>query len=1149
MEADPVKGPDEGVDSRTGDVAPCETLLVQLTPPLSREQLAERFGASPEAFSAFSAVRDEGGIRDLRFVYANPAAARLFQRTAAELEGQLLLEVAPSHKPIGLFERLVRVLESGEPDRHAFFYVAPGVSGWFRSWVCKWGDGVTVQLEDETERVLSGAAVKASKTGASVSPERDLLEAMLRHLPAHIVLFSLPDFVFEYVNDAFLTGGRGRELIGQSALEIFSELMDHPLATGVRQSLATGKPYVNKEVPLRMDFGTGLEERVFSVVYQPVAGADGRPVALLGFHFDVTEQAQARACTEALLREKEEMATQLEEERRWQKAVLTDVSQGLAVLASDGLLLFCNPRMEELLGRKAALAPRMVAELFPQAWPDGHDIPQDERAFHRAVKSGVPVRNVPVAYPHPDRGTITLDVSVAPVLDSGRSVAVAIVTVDDVTERHRLEAERSAALAAEREARFQAEALARDLARSEERFRSLVETSSQAIWTTDWQGNVLNPIPGWAALTGQSPEETRGHGWLNAIHRSDVLAMQQMWREALRTRQPASAYCRVRRPDGEWVECVARGVPLFDDGERVREWVGTMRDVSVERREEAALRLLSSTGAELSSTLDVAETLRAVTRLAVPALADFCIVDALREDGTRERVAVGHARAEDAELAERVRQVGPAPGGPLREALQTLKPVLIPVVNPQELLDATARDASHREVLASIRARSLLAVPLVARGRPLGVIGLIFSHSDRRYGPLDVALAEEVCRRAALAIDNATLYQRAEEANRAKDEFLATVSHELRTPLSAILGWTQLLRGGGLSLEKQARALETLERNARVQARLVEDLLDVSRIVAGETRLETAAVEMARVVDSALEALRPAAEAKQIALGLELDRELLVSGDADRLQQVTWNLLSNAIKFTAPNGRVSVTLKTSGHHAELAVSDTGRGMTEEFLPHVFERFRQADSTPTRSTGGLGLGLSIVRHLVELHGGTVSAASAGEGLGATFTVRLPLRRGLDAGRLSTRRTPSLGVRAALPSLAGVRVLVVDDEAEMRELIATVLSQQKADVTTVSTAAEALDAIRLGRPHVVLAEVSMPGENGRPLLDLIHSLGPAHGGRTPAVALSALGAPGEQARALRAGFQAYLTKPVDAAELVNVVAELVASETTTDASVVG
>ncbi len=1113
---------------------------------LGREQLAEVFDARPEPFCALRAVRGEQGIRDFRFAYVNPAALRLLHRAKLdEVEGHLLLEVAPSHGPTGLFERYVRVVETGEADRHSFFYAGERMSGWFSSVAVRWGDGLTVAYRDASQDVTGRELLRAAPAGPRASsPARELLEAMLRHLPARVVLLSLPDFVLEYVNDAFLEGSQGRQLIGKRAAELFPELVDHPLAAGIRQCLATGTPYVNLEVPLRMDFGRGLEERIFSVVYQPVADAAGHPVALLGFHFDITKQAEARACTEALLREKEQLAAQLEEERRWQKAVLTDVSQGLAVLAPDGSLLFCNPRMEELLGRSADASPRMVAELLPSFRPDGHLIAEAERTFHRAVRSGLPVRNVPALYPHPVRGDITLDVSVAPILDAARKVTAAIVTVDDVTERHRLERERAAALSAEREARLQAEALARDLARSEERFRSLVEMSSQAIWTTDWSGNVVTLAPEWTALTGQTPEQTKGRGWLDAIHPSDVVAMTQMLRNGLQTHQPQSVACRVRRADGEWAECVARGVPLLDEEGRVREWVGTVRDVSVERREEAALRLLSSTGAELSSTLDVAETLQAVTRLAVPALADFCIVDALRADGTRQRVAVGHARPEDAELAEQVRRAGPAPGGPLAEALERLTPVLLPVMNVPEVLDATARDAGHRAVLADIQGRSLLAVPLLARGRPLGVIGFFYSHSGRRYGPLDVALAEEVCRRAAAAIDNAQLYQRAEEANRAKDDFLATVSHELRTPLSAILGWTRLLRGGGLPPEKQARGLETLERNARVQARLVEDLLDVSRIVAGETRLSLAPVEVARVVDAALEALRPAAEAKEIQLHVAMDRALVVAGDADRLQQVTWNLLSNAIKFTPAKGSISVRLEASTGHAALSVTDDGQGITAEFLPHVFERFRQADSTATRSTGGLGLGLSIVRHLVELHGGTVTASSGGPGQGATFTVRLALQAEAD---LPARQTPGGGERAAPASLAGVRVLVVDDEAELRELLSAVLGQQHAVVSRAGSAAEGLDVLVREQPHVLVADVAMPGENGYQLLARVRSLPADRGGRTPAVALSAQSGPADRQRALRAGFQVYLAKPVEPAELVRVLAELVASATTWEAPV--
>jgi PAS domain S-box-containing protein len=981
----------------------------------------------------------------------------------------------------------------------------------------------------------------------AVSPDgagRGLLEAALRHLPARVVLFSLPDFVFEYVNDAFLDGDRGRELIGRRAADVFPHLIDHPLAREVAQVLTTGRPYVNSELPLRMDWGKGLEDRVFSVVYQPVLGPDGRPVAMLGFNFDVTDQAQARACTEALLEEKEQLATELDRERSWLEAVVTNISQGLAVLAADGTRLFVNPRMHELIGRAAEM-PRLLPDELPLFWPDGRRIPDEQRPFQRAVSTGRPVRNVAVLYPHPERGPVILDVSVAPIHRDG-AVAAAVITVDDVTERSRLEHERTDALQAEREARMRAEALARDLARSEERFRSLVETSSHhAIWHTDWQGKVAAPGAGWLALTGQTPEQARGLGWLDRIHPDDVGAMQALWREALRTGKPVQADFRVRRADGEWAECVSRGVPLLDEDGWVREWVGTTRDVSLERREAAALRLLSSTGAELSSTLDVAETLRALTRLAVPALADLCIVDRLREDGSRVRVAVGHSRPEDAELAERIRELEPSPSGPLADALRRLEPVLIPTVTPA-VLQATARDEVHRAVLGGIHSRSILAVPLVARGRPLGVVGLLYSHSDRRYRAIDVALAEEVCRRAALAIDNATLYQRAEEANRAKDEFLATVSHELRTPLSALLGWSRLLFGGTLAPEKQARALETLNRNARSLARLVEDLLDVSRIVAGKMQLQRSVVEMARVVEAAVEALRPAAVAKAIELSVELEPGVMLTGDPDRIQQVTWNLVSNAIKFTPRQGRVEVRLRTAAGQAELAVEDDGQGIQPSFLPFVFERFQQADTTATRAHGGLGLGLSIVRHLVELHGGT---ASAGPGTGAIFTVQLPLGPRVEPPVAARRPTPGLGLPVRLPPLAGVRALVVGADADMAQLLSTVLGQQGAEVTEASGTAEALEHLGRGGRDVLVVDLAMPGGEGRALLASIRRLPADRGGRTPAVALAALSWGQEPEQIRRAGFQAQVQRPLEPAELVSVVAELVAESRTGEESVAG
>ena len=1100
---------------------------------LGREQLSEVFDARPEPFCALRAIRGEQGIRDFRFEYVNPAALRLLRwARAEEVEGHLLLEVAPSHGPTGLFERYVRVVETGQTDRHSFFYAGERVSGWFTTVAVRWGDGLTVTFRDDAQDVQAREPLRTALAGSRASsPARELLEAMLRHLPARVALLSLPDFVLEYVNDAFLEGIQGRPLLGKRAADLFPELLDHPLAAGVRQCLATGTPYVNPEVPLRLDFGRGIEERIFSVVYQPVADAEGHPVALLGFHFDITRQAEARACTEALLREKEQLASQLEEERRWQKAVLTDVSQGLAVLAADGDLLFCNPRMEELLGRQADAAPRLVAELFPSVRPDGRRIPEAERPFHRAVSSGLPVRNVPAVYPHPVRGDITLDVSVAPILDAGRTVTAAIVTVDDVTERHRLEHERGAALSAEREARLQAEALARDLARSEERFRSLVETSSQAIWTTDWSGYALTVAPGWCALTGQTHEEAKGRGWLAAIHPNDLGAMQQMLRDGLKTLQPQSVACRVRRADGEWAECVARGVPLLDEGGRV---AGVGGDGARRQR-----RAPGGSGAAAS----LQHRGRAIEHLG--RFRDAAGGDAAGGPGARGLLHRGRAargrdtRAGGGGACAAGGRRGGGASPPVRARLRGAagRGARAPHAGAaagDECPGGARRQGprrAHREVLAAIQGRSLLAVPLLARGRPLGVIGFFYSHSDRRYGPLDVALAEEVCRRAAAAIDNARLYQRAEEANRAKDDFLATVSHELRTPLSAILGWTRLLRGGGLSPEKHARALETLERNARAQARLVEDLLDVSRIVAGETRLAVAPVEVARVVDAALEALRPAAEAKEIALRVALDRSLMVAGDADRLQQVTWNLLSNAIKFTPPKGSIAVRLEQSAGHAALSVTDDGQGITAEFLPHVFERFRQRLHRHALPHRGLGLGcpssgtwwscmaapsLRPAAGLARRHFHR-SAGPPGRGRAGPQPPRWP---GCGCWWWTTRRAAGTVVHRAGPAARPGQLCCQRCRGAGRP--------------------PPRAAARAGGRRGHAGGERLPAAGARP------QPAPGPGGRTPAVALSAQSGPGDRQRALRAGFQVYVWQ-VETAELVSVLAELVASATTWKARV--
>ena len=378
----------------------------------------------------------------------------------------------------------------------------------------------------------------------------------------------------------------------------------------------------------------------------------------------------------------------------------------------------------------------------------------------------------------------------------------------------------------------------------------------------------------------------------------------------------------------------------------------------------------------------------------------------------------------------------------------------------------------------------------------------------------------------------------AEAANRAKDEFLAMVSHELRTPLSAMLGWSRMLTTGKLDPDSVNRGIEAIERNARAQTQLIGDLLDISRITTGKLQLNVRPLRLDSVITNTIDAMRPTAQAKQILLHANLDTDAgSISGDPDRLQQIIWNLLSNAIKFTPAGGRVEITLERVGTHIQITVADTGQGIDAEFLPHVFERFRQADSSSTRKFGGLGLGLSIVRHLVELHGGTVQVDSPGEDQGATFTVRFPL---LTEYEESCNNHPvehsGDGAVTAELSLKGIRVLVVDDDTDSRAVIGEMLLQFGAEVLTAASAPDALQALELWSPDVLLSDIEMPNEDGYSLLQKIRSKDSKSGGLIPAAAITAYGRSEDRLRVLRAGYQIYLPKPVDPHELALVVASL-------------
>jgi signal transduction histidine kinase len=441
---------------------------------------------------------------------------------------------------------------------------------------------------------------------------------------------------------------------------------------------------------------------------------------------------------------------------------------------------------------------------------------------------------------------------------------------------------------------------------------------------------------------------------------------------------------------------------------------------------------------------------------------------------------------------------------------------------------------------------SYLAVPVVSRsGEVIG--GLFFGHPEPgRFGEREEHVVVGLAAQAAIAMDNARLYekeqqarQEAEAANRTKDEFLATLSHELRTPLNAILGWARMLEGGGLTPEARDKALAVIVRNAKMQSQLIEDLLDVSRIVTGKLKLEVRPVTLAPVVEAALDTIRPAAEAKGVRLQAVIDPGGgPVLGDPERLQQVVWNLLSNAVKFTPRGGRVHVSLRRINSHAEIVVGDTGPGIPAALLPVIFDRFRQADSSSRRAHGGLGIGLALVRHLTEMHGGRVEAYSPGPDQGSTFTVRLPLLIHADA-QTDTRVHPRAGgavPRAAGGALEGVKVLVVDDENDALVLFSTVLAGAGAETRPVTSTAEALAVLDAWEPDVLLSDIEMPGEDGYALIRSVRG----RRDRTnavPAVAVTAYGRLEDRVRVLEAGFQMHVVKPVEPAELIAVITSLV------------
>jgi PAS domain S-box-containing protein len=670
---------------------------------------------------------------------------------------------------------------------------------------------------------------------------------------------------------------------------------------------------------------------------------------------------------------------------------------------------------------------------------------------------------------------------------------------------------------------------------SEALFHEMADTAPAMLWISDTSGAWAFLSRQWYELTRQNPEGALGLGWLDALHPDDRDSAAEVVFEATDQRRPFHFECRLLQPDGEPRWTIIAGQPrLGDDGDFLG-FVGSAIDITERRKAEEAVidevhtrETLSRVGAALASELDpdtlIQAAIDAATALTSAQWGVFVFTAANDGGDTIEHHAVSglptHALPDGADASD----------------MTARRPAIVRIDDLLAAGDAETTNVDRRWLPKDRTIRSYLSVPVVSRtGDVHG--GLCFGHSRAGvFMPRHEQLASGIAAWAALALDNASLYKEAQDANRAKDEFIATLSHELRTPLNAMLGWAYMLRANVLPPETQRRALDTLERNVRTQAQLVDDLLDVSRIVAGKLYIKGDAVDLTSVVVSAAETVRPATVAKGLSLRVVVnaDQQVIVTGDADRLRQILWNLLTNAVKFTPKGGRIEIELRCTDTGASVVVSDTGQGIRPDFLRHVFERFRQADSTASRRHGGLGLGLAIVRHLTEAHGGSVSAESAGEGQGATFIVHLPVRELRARERVGQSREP----RGT--ALAGLRVLVVDDEADTREVLRVLLEVQGAGVTVASSAGEALDLLRQQPTDVLLADIGMPEQDGYALIEAVRAL-PTPEAMIPAIAVTAYVSSRDRTQAFKAGYGWHLAKPVDPQQLVAVVSAAARSHT--------
>ncbi|MBW4643159.1 MAG: PAS domain S-box protein [Goleter apudmare HA4340-LM2] len=1147
---------------------------------------------------------------------------------------------------------------------------------------------VALNISDRKQTELEKARLQQQLQQAIQEKDKSLalLNTWVASSPVALAFLD-PQLRYVYANEALaaINGIPLSQHIGRNLWELLPEWAPQ-IEPILSQVIQTQQPLLNQELSGET-YPPGVYHHSL-VSYYPVCLPNGEILGVGVTAIDITHLKQ----TEQALRESEAKFRSVVESNMigigfWERGgIITD--------GNDALLNMVGYTREDLLtGRLnwVDLTPLEYLQLDEQALTQLQDSPvctPYEKQYIHKNGSRIPVL---VGASH-FRGTV----------DRGAFFVL------NMTERKQAE-----------EARYE----------SEERFRAMFNQAPVGISLVALDGQFLQVNPALCEITGYSSEELTQMSFEEITHPDDlevdwIYARQVLAREITGYSLEKRYICK----DGVvlWVNLTSSVV--WDAEGNPRYAFGIIEDISDRKQAQATQQFLVETSAQLAAALDYEVALSNVANLAVPTLADFCVVDIFREDNSIQHLAIATADPAKKDIIRELRRRYPSHTKQKHSILPQLQQgesLFYLDFSQSATLAEFAQDEEHLQLLLSLGIRSLMVIPLYSRGQLFGAMSFVTAESGRYYGQADLALSEDIARRAATAIDNARLYQEtqqakqaaeravnrmvrlqritaalsealtpqevarvvvnqgiaalgttsgsvallvegstqikvvqaigypqsvidtwqsfplntdvplaetvrtgksiflenvaalidkyphledtitttgnqafaclpliveakaigalglsfttaqvfsqedrefmltlgqqcgqaiaraqlyeaeqtartaAETANRIKDEFLAVLSHEIRTPLNPILGWAKLLRTRKHDAATTLRGLETIERNAKLQTQLIEDLLDVSRILRGKLSLNIYAVDLRTTITAALETMRLAAEAKSIQLQLVLsDNESMVMGDANRLQQVVWNLLSNAVKFTPTGGQVEVRLSEIDHQAQIQVIDTGKGINPEFLPHVFEYFRQADGKTTRAFGGLGLGLAIVRHLVELHGGTIQAESAGEGQGATFTVRIPFLHNPDLQAANDQSAHS-EIATEDELLRGVKILFVDDQADVREFFSFALEQYGGTITTVASASEALTALDQSQPDILLSDIGMPVMDGYMLLREVRKRPATQGGEIPAIALTAYAGEIDHRKAIAAGFQKHIPKPVDPLDLAIAIVHLLRS----------